>query len=104
MLYAIYAQDFFFVATFGLANASSGAYFSLAKANQEMLTVCESCLPTFSKLREIVSGLGADLRERDKILMDFSTVTVTQAKLITHLKTSGAGDGRVHGFYYLTST
>ena len=30
--------------------------------------------------------------ERDKILMDFSTVAATQAKLITHLKTSVAGD------------
>ena len=30
--------------------------------------------------------------ERDKFLMDFSTVAATQAKLITHLKTSVAGD------------
>ena len=46
-----------------------------------MLAVCESCLPTLSKLRESVSGLRADLMERDKILMDFSTVAATQAKV-----------------------
>ncbi|CAL8263868.1 unnamed protein product [Merluccius merluccius] len=54
-----------------------------------MLAVCESCLPTLSKLRESVSSLRADLMERDKILMDFS-VTTTQVKLIARLKTSGA--------------
>ena len=51
-----------------------------------MLAVCGSCLSTLSKLRESVSGLRADLMERDKILMDFSTVAATQAKLITYLK------------------
>ena len=47
-----------------------------------MLAVCESCLPTLSKLRESVSGLRADLMERDKILLDFSTVAATQASAV----------------------
>ena len=55
-----------------------------------MLALCESCLPTLSKLRESISSLRADLMERDKILMVFSTVTTTQVKLIARLKTSGA--------------
>ncbi|KAK0134201.1 hypothetical protein N1851_030244 [Merluccius polli] len=57
-----------------------------------MLAVCESCLPILSKLRDSVSGLKADLKKRDKILMDFSSIATTQAKLISHLRTSGAGD------------
>ena len=57
-----------------------------------MLAVCESRLPTLSKLRESVSGLQPDVIKRDKILMDFSTVATTQAKLITHLKSMTATD------------
>ena len=57
-----------------------------------MLVLCESCLPILSKLRDNVSGLKADLTEKDKILMDFSTVATTQAKLISHLWTSGAAN------------
>lgn len=45
-----------------------------------MLAVCELCLPTLSKPRESISGLQADLKERDKILLDFSTVATTQVK------------------------
>ena len=36
--------------------------------------------------------LKADLKVKDKILMDFSTVASTQVKLMSHLRTSGAGD------------
>ena len=54
--------------------------------------MCESCLPTLSKLRDSISGLKADLKQKDKILMDFSTVATNQAKLISHLRTSGVGD------------
>ncbi|KAL7370818.1 hypothetical protein ABVT39_012048 [Epinephelus coioides] len=57
-----------------------------------MLAVCESCLPTLSKLRESISGLQADLKEREKILLDFTTIATTQAKHIAHLTASGAGD------------
>ncbi|KAL7406155.1 hypothetical protein ABVT39_014107 [Epinephelus coioides] len=57
-----------------------------------MLVVCESCLPTLSKLRESISGLQADLKEREKILLDFTTVATTWAKHIAHLTASGAGD------------
>ena len=57
-----------------------------------MLAVCRSCLPILSNLRDSVSGLKADLKQKDKILMDFSTVPTTQAKLISHLRTSSAGD------------
>ncbi|KAL7385225.1 hypothetical protein ABVT39_017926 [Epinephelus coioides] len=60
-----------------------------------MLAVYESCLPTLSKLRESISGLQADLKERDKILLDFTTVATTQAKHIAHLTASGAGDQSV---------
>ncbi|XP_076601118.1 uncharacterized protein LOC143329205 [Chaetodon auriga] len=55
------------------------------------MAVCESCLPTLSKLRDSVCNLRADLKERDKIIMDFSTVASTQSKLITHMRASGAG-------------
>ncbi|KAL7394730.1 hypothetical protein ABVT39_003009 [Epinephelus coioides] len=57
-----------------------------------MLAVCESCLPTLSKLRESISGLQADLKEREKILLDFTTIATTQAKHIAYLTASGAGD------------
>ncbi|KAL7375246.1 hypothetical protein ABVT39_014275 [Epinephelus coioides] len=57
-----------------------------------MLAVCESCLPTLSKLRESISGLQADLKERDKILLDFTTVATTQAKHTAHLTAYGPGD------------
>ncbi|KAL7389827.1 hypothetical protein ABVT39_010506 [Epinephelus coioides] len=56
-----------------------------------MLAVCESCLPTLSK-HQSISGLQADLKERDKILLDFTTVATTQVKHIAHLTASGAGD------------
>ncbi|KAL7397751.1 hypothetical protein ABVT39_027343, partial [Epinephelus coioides] len=52
----------------------------------------ESCLPTLSKLGESISRLQADLKEREKILLDFTTVTTTQAKHIAHLTASGVGD------------
>ncbi|KAL7405429.1 hypothetical protein ABVT39_000372 [Epinephelus coioides] len=56
-----------------------------------MLAVCESCLPTLSKLRESISELQADLKEREKILLDFTTVATTQVKHIAHLTASSAG-------------
>ncbi|KAL7389653.1 hypothetical protein ABVT39_007802 [Epinephelus coioides] len=57
-----------------------------------MLAVCESCFPTLSKLRESISGLQANLKEREKILLDFTTIATTQEKHIAHLTASGAGD------------
>ncbi|KAL7402648.1 hypothetical protein ABVT39_017917 [Epinephelus coioides] len=57
-----------------------------------MLAVCESCLLTLSKLRESISGLQADLKKREKILLDFTTIATTQAKHIAHLTAPGAGD------------
>lgn len=54
-----------------------------------MSAVCESCFPTFSKLKEDIADLRTDLKEKDKLLMDFSAVASSQAKHITVLKSSG---------------
>ena len=56
-----------------------------------MLAVLESFLPTFSKLRESISRLQSDLKERDKILLGTSTVASTQAERLVRLSSEGQG-------------
>uniref|UniRef100_A0A674PIU4 SGNH hydrolase-type esterase domain-containing protein n=1 Tax=Takifugu rubripes TaxID=31033 RepID=A0A674PIU4_TAKRU len=56
-----------------------------------MMAVCESCLPTFSKLRESISGLQSELKERDKIILESSAVASTQEKHIARLRSEGQG-------------
>lgn len=54
-----------------------------------LLAAPVSCCKAFSTR---VSGLRADLMEKNKILMDFSTLAINQVKVINHLRSSGTGD------------
>ncbi|TWW76593.1 hypothetical protein D4764_13G0012550 [Takifugu flavidus] len=55
------------------------------------MAVCESCLPTFSKLRESISGLQSELKERDTFILESSAVASTQEKHIARLRSEGQG-------------
>ncbi|CAJ1066478.1 hypothetical protein D4764_13G0012550 [Xyrichtys novacula] len=61
------------------------------------MAVCQSCLPTVSKLRKSITGLRKDLQEKIKTLMDFSSVATMQTKVIAHLGAYGAGDRSLAG-------
>ncbi|TWW54216.1 hypothetical protein D4764_0264650 [Takifugu flavidus] len=54
------------------------------------MAVCESCLPTFS-LRESISGLQSELKERDTFILESSAVASTRRRNISRLRSEGQG-------------
>ena len=50
---------------------------------------CEACNLTVSKLRESIISLKAELKEKDKLILGFTTIATTQSSHIAALKISG---------------
>lgn len=54
---------------------------------------CESCKLTVLELKESIAGLKSELRVKDKLFLEFSTVTSAQAKRLSVLSSFGYGGG-----------
>ena len=63
-----------------------------------MTAVCESCNHTFLKLKDNISRLKSELSQKDKLVMEFSTIATAQAKRIAILTTS-----ELHAMSYIPS-
>ena len=50
-----------------------------------MMPVCELCKPTFTKLWDDIARLKTELAQKNKLVLDFSTLATAQGKRIAVL-------------------
>ena len=52
---------------------------------------CVSCLLTVSKLKNSLESLKSELREKNELILEFTSIATTQAKHLSALTASGYG-------------